>query len=98
MTPLTWALAGWLGALAYVMVGALIFRLVPERLKVHDGLYCKSGCVWDPSICGFCHWQMLAAIWPVTVTVVVALHVVRALVYIPFRAAARAIAKPQEEA
>ena len=78
MTPLTWALAGWLGALAYVMVGALVYRV----MKTND-----DELRFDRSVG-----------WPIYLAGLIVYALGYALVYIPFRAAARAIAKPREEA
>ncbi len=85
VSVLDWALVIWVGALAYTMVGALVYRIVGP---------------WHWCRCSSCQnddkkWEY-AALWPIFAVVLVIKHAVRSLVYIPFRATVRAIAKPVE--
>ncbi len=105
MSVLTWVFIAWGGALAYTMVGALVWRAVfvaAEHQKDygHD-LYggCYGPTMWpDEIVCPACKYRRRAMwaslFWPIFVTAYVAFTATNALIYIPFRAAARAIAKP----
>ena len=107
MTPLTWALAGWLGALAYVMVGALVWRVLRKDWAHKSGAphWCEEK--YEPLIlrgigqCSGCvvrSWAIDKSVfWPIYLAYFIVFTTVRSLVYIPFRSAARAIAKPRED-
>ena len=103
MTYVTWAIAIWGGALAYTMVGALVWRNV-DRGEAYDGAHDSLCARWDIWItrhigtCPGCRTRYRAidksVFWPIYLIYSIAFTTVRALIYIPFRAAAKAIAKP----
>lgn len=82
MNALTWIFTIWFGALAYAMVGALVYRVrVPKKVTPLT----QEEYVW------------LACVWPAYIIFLVGRSILNALIYIPFRAAIRAIAKPTGE-
>ena len=76
MTYVTWAIAIWGGALAYTMVGALVWRLLRRMMSGDRGL--RFWCI----------------IWPVFAAIMLVAGVIKLTIYTPFRAVAKAIAKP----
>ena len=96
-----------MGGLAYTMVGALVGRASftgGENKKHYGGGEWCPGFDLCPGVygCPACRNRRLdiyaSVFWPVAITVWTGFAAVRALVYIPFRAAASAIAKPDEAA
>ena len=82
MTIATWVFIVWLCALAYAMVGALVYRVrVPKK----------------PTPLTQEEYYILAWTWPAYIIFLAGRSVLNALIYIPFRAAIRAIVRPTGE-
>jgi hypothetical protein len=103
MTILAWVLAVWGGALVYVMIGALVWRLLPDG-EPHDPLW--SNKIAEP--CGYrcriMHYtarcpgcttraenKKIALAWPFSGMFFFVTTSCYALIYKPFRACIKAI-------
>ena len=103
----------WGGALAYTMVGALFYRVIHENVpcdprwteRLGKGCGTYDGINERTRRCPGCkaryNHRLMAFSWPVVIAAYLAYRAVLAaflaIIYLPFRAAARAIAKPPEQ-